>query len=368
MQFRWHNIADASSEFIERWQDLGHTASSPNIYVMPDFMLPAIRHLEVEKSPQFAVVWNADHSAMLALVAFDVVPPSWRFPYWRLSAFRSKHSFQTGGLLRSGSERQALDCLFDHLLDGPSRAFRFNDLREDTVFHQQLRAAASRRGLRWFIHGRYERANLIVSNGPRWRSYVSDSRHKKLQDARARLGRLGTVETRTVLGDEISDATIEHFLRLESLGWKAETSLLAIQEGGAFFREVAESCRSQRTIFFCELLLNGEVIASTANFYLGDLGFAFKVGMNPAYAKFSPGYLLEYGFLEACENVDFPFREIESGAQADSFIEALWPGRVNMVSGHFVSGALPSLYTASKEALKRTRRRLKTARTTMGFF
>ncbi len=368
MNFQWHSAEDVTGDFLERWRELGNTASSPNIYLMPEFMLPAIRHLEVDKSPRFAVVWDSDRSAMLALAVFNAVPPSWRFPYWRLSAVQSKHSFQTGALLRSGSERQALDCFLDHLLGGPWRALRFNELREDTIFYQQLQDAAYRRGHRWFINRRYQRASLIVGDGTRWRSYVSDSRHKKLQNARIQLGKLGTVETRIVFGDEISDATVEDFLHLESLGWKAKSSMLATQEGRSFFREVTDACRSRDMLWFCEVLLSGKVIASTVNFYVNDVGFAFKVGMDPAYAKFSPGYLVEYAFLEACENNDFPFREIESGAQAGSYIEVLWPERVTMVSGQLVSGALPSGYTALKQAFKHVRRYLKTGRTSIGFF
>lgn len=363
MQFRWHSIDDATREFIEQWRDLGYAASSTNIYLMPEFMLPAIRHLQANNSPKLAVVWNSDQSAMLAFCAFDTVPVSYRFPFVCLSAVKSKHSFQTGILLRAGSEHEALDCLFDNLLDGNCRALAFSELREESLLHQQLQDAAYRRGLRWFIHNRYQRASLKIGDCARWRNFISGSRHKKLQNARARLGKLGEVDMRIAFGNEISDTTVERFLRLESLGWKAESSLRSTQEGYAFYKEMTDACRSQGMLFFCELLLNEKAIASTANFYVNDVGFAFKTGMDPSYAKYSPGFLVEYGFLEACDNNNFPFREIESGAQADSYIEVLWPERVTMVNGQFVAGALPGAYSALKQAIKRLRQYLTTGQT-----
>ncbi len=355
MHFHWHEIDNLTAEFIEHWRDLGCAASTANIYLMPEFMLPAIRHLEVKNSPKLAVIWNADYSAMLALVAFNAVPPSWRFPFWRLCAVKSKHSFQTGVLLRSNSERQALDRLFNHLLDGPWRSFQFEELRENTILHQLLQDFARRRGLRWFIQKRYERAGMVAHSDSHWRDCIGRSRRKRLRCAHAQLSKLGKLETRITCGDETSDATIEQFSRLESLGWKAKSSLLATQEGRTFYKEVTDGCRAQGMLLFCELLLDGEVIASTMNFCIKDVGFAFKTGMDPAYAKYCPGYLVEYGFLESWGNASFRLREIESGAQAGCYIEELWPARITMVSGNFVAGALPSIFSALKQAFKHTR-------------
>jgi len=361
MYFEWHNIEDATGEFLDLWRKLGLASSSPNIYLMPEFMLPVLQHLENDIAPKFAAVWNDNHTTILALGIFNELPPSWQYPYWRLDAVKSKHSFQTGLLLRSGSEREALDYMLDNMLDGSCRGISFRELRENSILHRQLQQAAYRRGLNWVIDKRYQRASLTVGNGDCWRSYVSSSRHKNLRRARNRLGDINIVETRLLFGDDISDATVEHFLRLESLGWKASSSLLSTQEESVFFKEMTDACRSRGLLWFCELLIGGKVIASTANFCIGDAGFAFKIGMDPAYAKYSPGYLVEYGFLEASENNDFPLREIESGAQAGSHIEALWPGRVPIVSGHFVAGALPSVYSRLMQALKNSHRFLAAA-------
>lgn len=361
MYFEWRNIEDLTGEFLELWRELGCASSSPNIYLMPEFMLPALRHLENDKPSKFAIVWNDSRTAILALGVFNEHSPGWQYPYRHLSAVKSKHSFQTGILLRSGFEGEALDFLLAQLLGGPWRGIFFRELREDTTLHRQLQESACRRGIKWFVDKRYLRASVSFSDGERWRNHVSSSRHKNLRRARSRLGDIGDVQTRFLFGDDISDATVEHFLRLESFGWKAESALRSTREERAFFKEMTDACRSQGLIWFVELLVGSEIIASTVNFCIGDVGFAFKTGMDPTYARYAPGYLVEYGFLEAFEEHQFSLREMESGSQAGSFIEELWPGRVPMVSGHFAIGALPYVYSKMIQVLKTSHRSLAAA-------
>jgi hypothetical protein len=97
------------------------------------------------------------------------------------------------------------------------------------------------------------------------------------------------------------------------------------------------------------------VIASTSNFCMDGEGFAFKIGIDPEYARFSPGFLVEYGFLEFADRHPMPFTRVESGAQAGSYMEELWPGRVPMVSGHLVRGMLPACMFVARERLQSVR-------------
>jgi len=355
MHFDWYDIDTITPEFVTHWHALGLVASTPNIYLMPEFMLPAVRCLEADKRPQLAALWSADRSALIGLGVFNAVAPSWRFPYPRLSAVKSKHSFQSGVLLRAGIDAESVDLFIAGLFEGSCRAVRINELREDSIVHRQLQESAQRRGLRWFVDARYERAGVKLGDNARWREHISRSRHRRLQSARARLAKLGKVEFRIVQGADVSDANVEAFLRLEAMGWKSGSALLAKSEDTRFFREMTRACRERGLIFFCELLLDGKPIASTSNFSINGSGFAFKVGNDPNYAKFSPGYLVEYAslqsFMKGCPDV----REMESGSQAGSYIEVLWPERIPMVSGHLVWGALPAAYATIKQRVKSAR-------------
>ncbi len=325
---------------------------------MPEFVLPALRHLEAGKNHRIAVVWNADCTVLLALAVFVAVSPSWKFPFPKLVASRSKHSFQSGILVREGYD-PALKYLLNQIIHESWCAIEFGELREDSLLYQQLKDAAQQLKLVWILHRRYQRAMLIVRQGERWRGYLSRHRHRRMNSNRKRLAELGKVETRISFGEDISAQAIQRFIYLESLGWKADTSLAAAQQELCFFQELVSDCRSSNMIFLCELIAAGETIAATVNFCVDGLGFAFKVGVDPAFAKYSPGYLVEYGFLEAMEHTDFPFREVESGAQSGSYIEALWPDRINIVSGEFVVGVLPVLFSRFKQKLKPMYQRLR---------
>ena len=319
-------------------------------------MLPAVRHLDTDKAPRLAALWNADRSALLALGVFNAVSPGWRFPYPRLSAVLTKYSLQSGVLLRVGIAAEAVDQFIDGLFSGSWRAVRINELREDSLVYRQIQEAALRRGLRWFVDMRYERAAVKLGDGARWREHISRSRHGRLRSARARLAKLGKVEFRIVQGTEVSDSNAEALLRVEAMGWKRASALLATPARAQFFREMVRSCSEQGFVFFCELLLDGNVIASTSNFNVNGYGFAFKVGNDPTYAKFSPGYLVEYLFLQSCAQACPDVHELESGSVPGSYIEVLWPERIPMVSGHLVDGKWPAAYATFKQHIKGARR------------
>jgi CelD/BcsL family acetyltransferase involved in cellulose biosynthesis len=362
MHFEWQRVDAVTPEFVAHWRALGLAASSPNIYLMPEFMLPAIRLLAPEKNPLFGALWNADRSALMALGVFDTVQPDLRFPFARLSTFRSIHSFQSGVLLRADVEAEAVDRFLDGLFGASWQMVRFTEIREDSSVHRQLLDGAERRGIRWFPDSRYHRASLEIGGGAGWQDHISQSRHKRMRRAFEKLAELGRVDFRVVKGTEISDSNIEAFLRVESLGWKRESALLATSAGAQFFREVMQDCSRKGQAFFCELLLDGTVIASTSNFCLNGHGFAFKVGNDPNYAKLSPGLLVEYAFLLASVHAGLQLREIESGSQAGSYIEAFWPDRIPMITGHLVANALPNAYASLRHRLKQAKRSISRAR------
>ncbi len=356
MHFEWYDMDAVTPEFAAHWRSLGLAASTPNIYLMPEFMLPAVSCLEVDKAPRLAALWNADRSALLALGVFNAVAPSWRFPYPRLSTVKPKHSPQSGVLLRAGIDGEAVDHFLGGLFATSWRAVRMIDLREDSLVYRQLQEAAQRLGLRWFVDTRYERAGVRLGGDARWHDHVSRARHKRLQRARARLADLGKVEFRVVQGPDVTDGTVDAFLRVEAMGWKSASALLATDAQTRFFREVTRACREHGLVFFCELILDGNVIASTSNFNINGVGFAFKIGIDPTYARFAPGYLVEYAFLQSSMQAEHHPHEMESGSQAGSYIEELWPERIPMVSGHLAAGKFPATYETIKLRIKSARR------------
>jgi CelD/BcsL family acetyltransferase involved in cellulose biosynthesis len=114
--------------------------------------------------------------------------------------------------------------------------------------------------------------------------------------------------------------------------------------------------RAAGGVFFTELLLDGQVIASTCNLISGNSAFAFKLGWDPAYAKYAPGLLNELFLLQ---NVQAKFSHLDffdSGAVEGSFIDALWCDKRVLVSGVFATSLIGKLIFTSA-ALRRHLRR-----------
>ena len=354
MHFEWLELDHLTPEVMAEWRALGFAASTPNVYLMPEFMLPAVRHLASDATPSVATLWDTEHRTLLALGVFDRVAPTWRFPIPRLSAFKSKHSFQTGILLRAGIGADAVDRFVDGLVGGSWAAIRFNELREDALVYRQLQESARRLGLSWHVDGRYRRAALEIDDGRAWREHIPQSRHRRLRRARTQLAALGKLKFRIVEGKDISESHTDAFLRIEDSGWKGKSALTAQTGNTMFFREMAQGCREQSLLFLCELLLDDAVIASTTNFRVNGHGFAFKTGSDPVYRKLCPGFLVEYEFLERIADCKVPkgLREIESGSEPGSFMEELWPKRIPIVSGHLFAGRLPKFYARLRQSLK----------------
>jgi len=180
---------------------------------------------------------------------------------------------------------------------------------------------------------------------------------------RRRLVARGRLGWRWLKGQEVGDATLERFLELEHAGWKGRegTSLRADPAHEAFFLQMAQGFRRDGELFFTELLLDGQPIASSCNLRSGDRGFAFKVAFDPEHARSGPGILNELGLLEALESDMDGLRHLDSGTQAGSFIEGLWPDRVTLATGTLALRPVAEAAARAATAWSRLRGRLQSA-------
>lgn len=351
MRFEWRSADTLSDVELEAWRVLSRSACTGNFYLAPEFLLPALRHLPVPAGTRLAILWDGPDMAAVGL--FTLENRSLRFPFPRLTAVRTRHSFQSGLLLRAGLPDVALDAYLDGLLGCGARAVRFAGLRADSRTYRALRAAVRRRGMRWFADDALLRPAVLLTRPEAWRRHLPRDRSRLMAAQRRRLQRLGDVDFRLVTPDAIDASTVNEFLRLESAFRDAAGDDHAAPLDQGFFREV---CRLGRgNVFFCELLLDGHRIASTAHFYVGARGFAFRSGADPAYAIYQPELLVEYEALRRLDAWPASLLEIESGAVLGNRLGDYWPERIPLVGGHAVGGAAPLLFARLKYAWKRRR-------------
>ena len=176
------------------------------------------------------------------------------------------------------------------------------------------------------------RAALIPAQaGPE--SLRRRKKYKDLERCRRRLAEQGEVQW-LIHRQGADEGIIESFLRLENSGWKGERqkSLRSRARDEAFFREVVAGFGREGRVFFTELRLNGQTIASTSNFVSAHAGFAFKIGVDEAFRKYCVGMLNDAELVNQAPEVCSDLSAIDSGAAPDSYMEMLWPHQRSLVT------------------------------------
>ncbi|MEI6028050.1 MAG: GNAT family N-acetyltransferase [Betaproteobacteria bacterium] len=363
MRAEIHDRADALAKLRAPWRDLESRALEPNAYLSARFVLPALACLPTS-APAWAVSIQDGKTAagrLCGLGVFQARAPRLRFPFPHAQVYASPHSFLGGILLDAETAHPALHAMLDALARRTS-GLRLEDLNATGATAQLLQAVMAERGASWHEEVRVERACILPALGGsiRWRQHASASKLRDHDRQWRKLTELGRASWHYLRGDQVQDRTIDTFIELEHAGWKGAqgTSLRSDPRQVTFFREMTRAFRADGDVFFTELRLQDQVIASTCNLRSGCNGFAFKVCFDPCYSKYSPGMLNELGFLKALENAVDDFRFIDSGAEPGSFIEKLWPDRITLLSGSIALGGLSRAAARAAHALSLVRRRL----------
>lgn len=247
------------------------------------------------------------------------------------------------------SARQVVHIIFDHLI-------RVRDRRHALVFHscanegslvEIKREAAEVRRLEWAGYREWERAILKVGERKNKTEIpLSKNTRKSINRRLRRLEELGKVRWKIYHGENLTPDVIERFIALENMGWKGrqKTSIASNSTDLNFFREMLINFDQEEKAFITELTLNDHPISSTVNFISGKVGFAFKIGWDPSYSKYSPGILNEAKWLECDDNFLRRLEFIDSGSNDNqTYLNSLWNHRRAMCSGVYALTAAGKL-------------------------
>lgn len=359
---------------IDAWRRLTERALEPNAYLTPMFVLPALSHIDPGQEVKIVLIEDAG-GELIGLGVFATRRLVPLLDLHSLKAYRSRHSYLTGLLIDPSCATVAVDAFFGFLSRPGSRwhGVRFDWLGTSDAFSKLLFASADKAGVRWFESERLSRAILIrpTMGKAAMIDRLPSALLKNLRRCQRRLAERGRVEWQLHLGRTLPDRAIECFLELEHMGWKgkAGTSIRARAAHERFFWEMIEKFRARAEVFFTELRLDDQVIASTCNLISGGRGFAFKIGWHTDYAPFSPGMLNELAMLENFHALAPHIDQIDSGAVQGSYIDKLWLDRQELVSGVFattptgrlffwLAPTLRNLRLAARELSQRLRNRL----------
>lgn len=349
--------AELDRKIISAWANLEARAVSPNAFLSPYFVLPAIKYLEPRANVFIVFIekeW-AGSGELVAAAVFKIGKPTRQFPLMHLKTFDSLYSGLCGFLIDGDHVLQALTALYRFIADParPWHGFYIDQCPPELLLTEEAKEIAARFGMQWTGISAWQRAVLPIA-ACRQIKLLSLKRQKEYRRHLRGLQQLGNVHWRAVRGAEITEGVMNQFLQLEHMGWKGAkgTSLLSNKNHTAFFNEMLQGFKQEDKVVITELMLEKEVIASSVELISGKNGFGFKMGWNPSFARYSPGIVNIVQMMERAPEILKDVDLIDSSAAPGSYIEALWSRRRTLVEGAYTHTALGKLALKAVRAAK----------------
>lgn len=332
-------LKDMPPDLLARWHALAENSIEANLYLCPQFVLPAARWLTPEAPPEILIAESlrGEEPELLGLMLLATNQRSRAMPLRHFRSYRTLHTFTDGLLVSPSAPEATVEAIFDHLTRmRPIRhAVNFLLVRRDRPVFELLEQVARRRQLRWFGMSEFERS--VANLTPATELKVKRSVRKEIDRTWRRLNEQGHARHRVEHGANMDPGCIERHLELENMGWKGTmgTSMLSRPHEAAFFREMSSNLLQEERAVFSEIALDEDTIASTSNFISGSELFAFKVGWNPEYARFGPGLINELKLAEELVAGSLRLSDYDTGTAGPSYVDRVLPDRTRITSGYF---------------------------------
>jgi CelD/BcsL family acetyltransferase involved in cellulose biosynthesis len=160
----------------------------------------------------------------------------------------------------------------------------------------------------------------------RWEDYergLSRSHRKDVRRVRHRLQEVGRLSTSVHDGKEDLDRLLEDGFRIEGSGWKIErgTAIASQPQLVSFYREIARWAARRGALRLSFLRLDGRPIAFEFGLEENRIYYLLKLGFDIAYAKYSPGKVLNHALLQRAFQEKLTSYEFLGG---EAFHKTVW--------------------------------------------
>lgn len=351
------------------WEALARHAVEPNVFYESWMLLPAIELFARDEEVCVALVWvRAGEDPTVPPVLgglFPLVVGRFRqspFSAWKLWKYR--HCYLCTPLVRSGMAEAVLGRWLAWLREGAEgpQMLELGTIPADGALRDALDAALRHDPFPTLVSDRHARGLLRLGPGEtaRLRSPGSAQLQRALRRKERRLEEMGLRRGDGVEGDESLGRWIEDFLDLEARGWKgrAGTAIACSEPNRRYFREVIGAAHRRGRLLAIGFDAAGAPIARRCSFTAGEGSFAFKTAYDEAWAKFSPGVLLERDAIRQAA-AQPGLRWMDSCTTPDNqVVNRLWCDRRSIESLAIGAGAWEKLLIASFPMLRRVRRLL----------
>lgn len=318
------------SPHLAAWQELVDRSLEENVYLQPEFLIPAFEFRQFNGEPFAVLIYEIDkHERRLAMLAvFEQYRSSVRIPFAHLQATAGQHGYLVRPMLQQENSRVVVQTLLEWLARGGQdwKAVIFRHLCQQSPVGRLLLEELD---LHENSSTRYPTFKRAVFEGvdtfDEYLSGLSSKRRKSLRRYRRKLDDAGEVEIECRVNDEVGSDFADRFATMEIKTWKgAESTALASSESAyAFLKSLTDNFAARRAFYSCDLKLNGQSIAMSHNLLGSETMFAFKIAFDPEYRQFSPGILLATEIVRCL--LDDGIRKADGGNAEDSLLTGLWP-------------------------------------------
>lgn len=321
------------------WNSLAGRAIEPNGYYLADWELAVDAFATGRTGASALTAWSTPPAGSgPASVLNGLVPvisfwEAYRLP---LPVLVSADPYGTLGtpLLDRDASLEAAISLLNHARDAGVRALLLRDVALDGKALAAFTAALARDDLRPHLVNAHARACLDATRDADTllRNALGARKLKELRRQRRRLADHGAVNfdvARTP--DEVSRA-LETFLMLEASGWKGKRGTALLQRAGdsRFVRTAAPMLAKTGACEIVSLRARATPVAAAIVVRHQNRAFYFKIGIDEAFAKFSPGVQLTLDLTRHLCADPFIATADSTADAGHTMIEPIWRGRLRI--------------------------------------
>ncbi len=320
----------AAPSILHSWNALARFAAEPNPFHESWYLLPALRGIDGDEQVQMLLF---ECSGVLAAVLPIARQPRYygrRLPH--LASWSHPNCFLGAPLVAPGFERAFWRALLGWADSNPGNGLflHLSRMPLDGPLHDALVAVLAEQGRLSGLVQREERALLAAGKSPEdyFAAALSAKKRKELRRQLARLCEEGVVGFVRQAGEDDLAEWTDNFLALENAGWKgkAGSALAQAKPTETLFREALVGAAEQGRLERLSLTLDGRPIAMLANFITPPAAFSYKTTYDEAYARFSPGVLLQCENLLLLDREDIAWTD-SCAAEGHPMIDHIWRER-----------------------------------------
>ncbi len=322
-----------------QWNNLAGRVVEPNGYYLADWERAVDAYADGRTGASALTAWRtptSGHDPTAVMNGLMPVASLWQAYRLPLPVLVSADPYGTLGtpLLDRATALEAAASLLQEARNAGARALLLRDIALDGKAFAAFATALTRDGLRPRLVSAYARACLDATQDADMllRGALGARKLKELRRQRRRLAGHGPVRFDVARTPDDVGRALETFLTLEASGWKGQRGTALLQRDGdrRFIRAAVPLLAKTGGCEIVSLHAGATPVAAAIVVRHQNRAFYFKIGIDEAFAKFSPGVQLTLDLTRHLCADPFIAAADSTADAGHTMIEPIWRGRLRI--------------------------------------